>query len=94
MYVEFKQCPRHTAEYPTLNNNLRVFNSISNGIIREAKIKHYNNLFNQYRGDIKMTWKTISEIICKSNYKRKELEKIIIDSKVITDKGDICKRFN
>ena len=68
MYVEFKQCPRHTAEYPTLNNNLRVFNSILKGIIREAKIKHYNNLFNQYRGDIKMTWKTISEIICKSNY--------------------------
>ena len=51
-------------------------------------------MFNQYRGDIKMTWKTISEIICKSNYKRKELEKIIIDSKVITDKGDICTRFN
>ena len=87
-------CPRHTAEYPILQNNLRVFNSILQGIIREAKIKHYNNLFNQYRGDIKMTWKTISEIICKSNYKRKELENIIIDSKVITDKGDICTRFN
>ena len=94
MYVKFKQCPRHTAEYPILQNNLRVFNSILKGIIREAKIKHYNNLFNQYRGDIQMTWKTISEIICKSNYKRKELEKIIIDSKVISDKGDICTRFN
>ena len=94
MYVKFKQCPRHTAEYPILQNNLRVFNSILKGIIREAKIKYYNNLFNQYRGDIQMTWKTISEIICKSNYKRKELEKIIIDSKVISDKGDICTRFN
>ena len=94
MYVKFKQCPRHTAEYPILQNNLRVFNSILKGIIREAKIKHYNNLFNQYRGDIQVTWKTISEIICKSNYKRKELEKIIIDSKVISDKGDICTRFN
>ena len=94
MYVKFKQCPRHTAEYPILQNNLRVFNSILKGIIREAKIKHYNNLFNQYRGDIKMTWKTISEIICKSNHKRKELEKIIIDSKVISEQGDICTRFN
>ena len=72
MYVKFKQCPRHTAEYPILQNNLRVFNSILKGMIREAKIKHYNKLFNQYQGDIKMTWKTISEIICKSNYEKRD----------------------
>ena len=41
-----------------------------------------------------MTWKTISEIICKSNSKRKELEKIIVDSRVVSDKREICERFN
>ena len=51
-------------------------------------------MFNQFRGDMEMTWKTISEIICKSNNKRKELDKIIVDAKTITDKGDMCKRFN
>ena len=41
-----------------------------------------------------MTWKTISEIICKSNSKRKEQEKIIVDSKLVLDKQEICERFN
>ena len=71
-----------------------MFNSILKRTIREAKLKHYDDLFNQFRGDMKMTWKTISEIICKSNNKRKELDKIIDDSKIITDKEDMCKRFN
>ena len=41
-----------------------------------------------------MTWKTISQIICKSSSKRKELNQIIVDSKVITNKRDICDKFN
>ena len=41
-----------------------------------------------------MIWKTISEIICKSNSKRKELEKIVVDSNVVTNKREICERFN
>ena len=94
MYVKFKQCPRNTEEHHTLKNNIHVFNSILKRTIPEAKLKHYDDLFNQFRGDMKMTWKTISEIICKSNNKRKELDKIIVDSKIITDKEDMCKRFN
>ena len=94
MYVKFKQCPRNTEEHHTLKNNIHVFNSILKRTIREAKLKHYDNLFNQFRGDMKMTWKIISEIICKSINKRKELDKITVDSKTITDKGDMCKRFN
>ena len=94
MYVKFKQCPRDTEEHHALKSNIHVFNSILKRTIREAKLKHYENLFNQFRGDMTMTWKTIPEIICKSNNKRKELGKIIIDFKIITDKGDMCKRFN
>ena len=63
-------------------------------LIREAKIKHYDKLFTQYKGDIKKTWQTISEIICKSNTKRKTLDKIIVDSKVIIDKEELCNKFN
>ena len=51
-------------------------------------------LFTQYKGDIKKTWQTISDIICKSNTKRKTLDKIIISSKVIKDKEEICNLFN
>ena len=94
MYVRFKQCPQNSEEYHVLKNNLRVLNSILKRTINEAKTKYYENLFNQYKSNIKMTWKTISEIICKSNSKRKELEKIIVDSNVVTNKREICERYN
>ena len=41
-----------------------------------------------------MTWKTISEIICKSSNKRNELEKIVVESKTIVNEKEICNRFN
>ena len=94
LYIKLKQCTVDTLEYANLKNNLKVFNWILKRTIREAKIQYYNQLFNKYAGDIKMTWKTISEIICKSNNKRNELEKIIVGSKVIVDKTEICNKFN
>ena len=94
MYVQFKGCPPNSSQHFALKNNLSVFNSILKRTICEAKIKYFGNLFHQYKNDIKMTWKTISQIICKSSSKRKELEKIIVDSKVISNKRDICDRFN
>ena len=93
MYLKFKRCNQQSVEYNTLKNKLHVFNC-KKKTIREAKIQYYDKLFTQYKGDIKKTWQTISVIICKSNIKRKTLDKIIVDSKVITDKQEICNKFN
>ena len=62
--------------------------------IREAKIHCYDKLYTQYKGDIKLTLQTISDIIGKSNTKRNTLVKIIVNSKVIDDKEEICNTFN
>ena len=94
MYLKFKRCKQHNIEYHTLKNNLHVFNCILKKAIREAKIQYHDDLFSQYRNDIKKTWQTISNIICKSNATRKTLDKIIVDSKVIKDKEEICNKFN
>ena len=94
MYVQFKGCPPNSSQHFALKNNLSVFNSILKRTIREAKIKYFGNLFHQYKNDIKMTRKTISQIICKSSSKRNKLEKIIVDSKVISNKRNMCDRFN
>ena len=93
LYIKFKQCTVDTLEYANLKNNLKVINGILKRTICEAKIQHYNQLFNKYAGDIKMTWKTISEMICKSNNKRNELDKIIVGSQVIVDKTEIMTFF-
>ena len=36
----------------------------------------------------------MSEVVYKSNSKRIELGKIIVDAKIITNKIEICKEFN
>ena len=94
MYLKFRRCNQHHVEYNTLKNNLHVFNCNVKKTIREAKIQYYDELFSQYKSDIKKTWKTISDIICKSNKKRKTLDKIIVDSKIFTNKEEICHEFN
>ena len=94
LYLKPKRCNQQSAEYNTLRNNLHVFNCILKKTIREAKIHYYDKLFTQYKGDIKKTWQTISDIICKSNTKRKTLDKIIVNSKVIKDKEEMCNTFN
>ena len=79
MYFKFKRCYQQSVEYNSLKNNLHVFNCI-------LKIQYYSKLFTKYKGDIKKTWQNISDVICKSNGKRKTLDKIIVDSRVIKDK--------
>ena len=94
IYITYKKSPQNSAEYYTLKNNLRVFNSILKRVIREAKMNYYNDVFEKNKRNIKAIWKTISEIICKSNNQRKILDKIIVDSNAITDPQEICNRFN
>ena len=94
MYLKFKRCNKQSVEYNTLKNNLHVFNCILKKTIREAKIQYYDKIFSQHKSDIKKTWQTISEIICKSNTKRRTLDKIIVNSKVVNDRTEICNKFN
>ena len=94
MYLKFKRCNKQSVEYNTLKNNLNVFNCILKRTIREAKIQYHDKIFSQHKNDIKKTWQTLSEIICKSNTKRRTLDKITVDSKVVNDKTEICNKFN
>ena len=94
MYLKFKRCNKQSVEYNTLKNNLHVLNCILKKTIREVKIQYYDKIFSQHKSDIKKTWQTISEIICKSNTKRRTLDKIIVNSKVVNDKTEICNKFN
>ena len=94
LYLKYKRCSQNWAEYHPLKNNLRVFNSILKSTIRNAKIHNYNEVFEENKKNIKATWKYISEIICKSSNQRKMLNKIIVDSNIITDPKEICDQFN
>ena len=93
MYMKYKRCNKQSVEYNTLKYNLHVFNCILKKH-SEAKIQYYDKVFSQHKSDIKKTWQTLSKTICKSNTKRRTLDKIIVDSKVTNDKTEICNKFN
>ena len=94
MYITYNRSPQNSAEHHILNNNLLVFSSILKRVIREAKINYYHEILEKNKNNIKATWKTISQIMCKSCKKRNTLDKIIVDSSTITYLQEICNRFH
>ena len=62
LYQSFKQCRVGTEFYNTLKTNLHTFNRILKRSISSMKKVYYNNVFNQYKFNIKKTWGTIKDI--------------------------------
>ena len=77
-----------------LQINLKSYNAILKRSFHIAKQNYFETCFNKCKSDIKNTWKTINEIICKDNAKKtittyfKEAESIIVDE------VDIAKQIN
>ena len=83
-----------TSEYLALKQNISCYNSILKKSIREAKRIYYQNVFDKYKNDIKNTWKTISELLCKSSKKSNPIKELKVGNRIITDKNEICNTFN
>ena len=70
--------------YEVLKINLKSYNAILKRSFRIAKQNYFETCFNKFKSDIKNTWKTINEIICKDKTKKtlskyfKEAESIIV----------------
>ena len=89
-----KKLNHDSPEYLALKQNISVYNSILKKQIREAKIKYYYETFEKYKTDIKNTWKTISQILCKSSKNSNPIKELKIGNKITTNMTDICNNFN
>ncbi len=56
--------------YITQAENLNTFNNILKKVIREAKKIFNENLFAKFKNDMRGTWKTINDILCKTKKKK------------------------
>ena len=63
LYKYMKKTPRHLAGFWDIKQNLIVYNRILKRSIRETKRNHYNNKFDQCKGDSKKTWNIINNVI-------------------------------
>ena len=73
---------------------LKSYNAILKRSFRIAKQNYFETCFNKFKSDIKNTWKTINEILCKDKTK-KTLPKYVKEAEsIIVDEVDIANKFN
>ena len=66
LYKQIKLTNPDSPEHEMLLINLRTYNVILKRSFRIAKQSYFETRFNQFKFDIKNTWKTINEILSKS----------------------------
>ena len=62
LYKQFRNAPVNSEEACTLRTNLKTYNGIIKKCIIRAKSNYYTTHFENYKGDIKMTWSVIEVI--------------------------------
>ena len=94
LYRSFKQCRVGSEVYNILKTNLHTFNRILKWSISSAKKVYYNNVFNQYKFNIKKTWGTIKDILNKKNNTSASPDSLNINADIIKDKKKLADHFN
>jgi hypothetical protein len=94
LYAKIKLTPPDSIENIELTQKHRTYNSILKKLIRKCKSDYYFNKFDKYKGDIKKTWLTISELICKNNRKNYFDQNFLVGGKLISNIQHLADKFN
>ena len=94
LYVRVLKTPENTVLHSTFKQNLKVYNCMLKKTIRNAKKKYYFEKFHEFKKDIRKTWKTINEIICRTQNKTKLPEFFMINQRKISNPQCIANEFN
>ena len=94
IYKDLRQTNKSSTRYQELKQQLRVYNSILKKVIREAKLSYYSMQFEVNKSNMRNTWSTINEIICKSKHKQFGIKAILSGGKQIDDRDRIAELFN
>ena len=72
----------------------QTYNKILKQNNRLAKRNYYHSCFNNYNKDIRSTWRTIKQVLDRSNVSNEYPEKITHENKIETDTHTIANKFN
>ena len=92
LYKELSCTNRSHARYHLLNNKLSTFTLKKT--IREAKLVYYRREFEYNRSNIKRTWSTINDILCKTKHSHQGVKSVISNGRMINDTAEIVNKFN
>ena len=94
LYAKLKSTPTNSNDYNRYKLNLKSYNNILNKLIMNAKKSYYHNEFLKHKHNIKNTWLTINNLLCRQKRKTHFPNEIKINSVSITDQNSIANEFN
>ena len=92
--MRLKQVPIDSEMYTHLKTNLKTYQVILKRLIRNAKKAYFQKKFDKYKGDIKNTWQTISEILNRTRSPQNLPDAFLIDNEMTGDPSIIADKFN
>ena len=66
LYVEWKTTPINLEKYEEIKNQFKECEKNVIKLIKEAKQQYFDIIFTAYRTDLKKTWRTINETLCRN----------------------------
>ena len=94
LYTKLKMTPLDSPLRETLHINLNTYNNILKKNIRLAKSQYYHNVFERFKKDVKNTWKTIKELISRTENKKLLPDFFRIEGQNISNDKVIANKFN
>jgi exonuclease III len=85
---------RTDEHYHLYKTNLQTYNRILKQSIRNAKKLYYQNCFNNFKDDIKKTWKTINDMIGNIKTKSDFPQYFLVNNEIVNNPKDIANEFN
>jgi hypothetical protein len=94
LYRQLNQSPHDEDIHTTLKNNLKIYNSILNKMIRSAKQQFYKSEFSKYKSNTYKTWETINQVLNRSKLNKELPNHFNINGIKITDPQQIADDLN
>ena len=94
LYVKWKKNNPSSEQYTLLENSYKSYCRLLQKTIRLAKAQYHHTQFENFKSDIKKTWKHINEILSK-NKKTSDLPKYLFDgNRTLTENKAMANCFN
>ena len=94
LYVNMVKSTPDTPQHEIAKNNFKSHCALLQKWIRRTKTIYYNKQFENFKSDIKKTWKHINEVLSRGKTKSELPNFIICEDKTLTDNKDIADCFN
>ena len=94
LYVKWKTTPINLEKYEEIKKQFKECEKNVIKLIKEAKQQYFDRIFTAYRTDLKKTWRTIGETLCRNKKHCDVPSRFFHDGKELSEPKAIANAFN